>query len=103
MRETWHDWSVGTLKQTTYQPRLPAAGRAVLGRFVPQAAFTCTSYSLRRTAHGELRGESRIRLGMHPTVRKPTVQQVARVLGVGLLARNGRHAESVVDTLPLAR
>jgi type VII secretion protein EccE len=103
VRETWHDWSIGTLKQTTYQPKLPSAGREVLGRLLPQAAFTCTSYSLRRTARGELRGESRVRVGVHPTVRKPTVKQVAQALGVALLARDGRHAESVVDTLPLAR
>lgn len=103
VRETWHDWSIGTLKQTTYQPKVPAAGRLLLGRLLPQAAFTCTSYSLRRTTRGELRGESRIRVGVHPTVRKPTVKQVAQALGVPVLARNGRHAQSVVDTLPLAR
>jgi type VII secretion protein EccE len=103
VRQTWHDWSVGTLKQTTYQPKLAWAGRAVLGRIVGQAAFTCTSYSLRRTARGELRGESLVRVGVHPAARKPTVKQVAQALGVALLPRNGRHAQSVVDTLPLAR
>ena len=101
VRETWHDWSIGTLRQTTYQPRIAAAGRALLGRFVPQAAFTCTSYSLRRTKRGDLRGESTIRVGMHPTARKATVRQIAQALGIPLLARNGRHARSVVDTLPL--
>jgi type VII secretion protein EccE len=103
VRETWHDWAIGTLRQTTYQPRSAADGTAVLGRLVPSAAFTCTSYSLHRTARGELRGESRIRVGLHPTVRRPTTAQVGRMLGVGLLARDGRHSESVVDSLPLAR
>jgi type VII secretion protein EccE len=102
VRETWHDWSIGTLRQITYLPRLAADGRAVLGRFLPQAAFTCTSYSLRRTARGAVRGESVVRVGMHPTATVPDVRQVGHALGVRLLTLGGRHAESVVDNLPLA-
>jgi type VII secretion protein EccE len=101
--ERWREWSIGTLRQLTYQPTQADGGRAVLGRFVPQAAFTCTSYSLRRTARGGLRGESTVRIGMHPTSRVPDPGQVGRALGVRLVARNGRHAESVVDNLPLGR
>jgi type VII secretion protein EccE len=102
VQETWQDWSIGTLRQVTYRPKAAADGRAVLARFVPGAAFTCTSYALRRTARGELRGESRVRIGWHPTSRPPAPRQVAAALGVPLLADNGRHAESVVDNLPVA-
>ncbi|HEX3589386.1 MAG TPA: type VII secretion protein EccE [Pseudonocardiaceae bacterium] len=103
VQETWRDWSIGTLRQITYRPRAAADGRTVLGRFVPQAAFTCTSYSLRRTARGALRGESVVRVGTHPTGRTLQQRQVGQALGVDLLPGNGRHAESVVDNLPLAR
>jgi type VII secretion protein EccE len=102
IKETWRDWSIGTLRQVTYLPRSAADGRAVLGKFVPQAAFTCTSYSLRRTARGGRRGESMVRVGMHPTARVPEVRTVSKALGIGLSARNGRHGESMVDNLPLA-
>jgi type VII secretion protein EccE len=102
VRETWQDWSIGTLRQVTYRPKAAADGRVVLGRFVPGAAFTCTSYALRRTARGQLRGESRVRIGWHPTSRPPAIGQIAAALGVPLLADNGRHAESVVDNLPVA-
>jgi type VII secretion protein EccE len=102
VRETWQDWSIGTLRQLTYLPRTESDGRAVLGRFVPQAAFTCTSYSLRRTARGAVRGESTVRIGMHPTASVPEVRQVSQAIGVPLLARNGRHGEACVGNLPLA-
>jgi type VII secretion protein EccE len=102
VRETWQDWSIGTLRQITYLPRLVADGRAVLGRFLPWAAFTCTSYSLRRTPRGVVRGDSVVRIGIHPTAPAPDARQVGRVLGVPLLALGGRHGESVVDNLPLA-
>jgi type VII secretion protein EccE len=103
IQETWHDWSIGTLRQLTYQPRRAADGRLVLSRYVPQAAFTCASYSLRRGAHGSLRGDSIIRVGVHPTSRMLKPKDVSRTLGMQLLPRNGRHGESVVDNLPLAR
>lgn len=102
VKETWHDWSIGTLRQITYLPTSTADGRAVLGRFLPQAAFTCTSYSLRRTAHGRQFGQAMVRIGMHPTTRVPEVRQISKALGVSLLMRNGRHGESIVDNLPLA-
>jgi type VII secretion protein EccE len=102
VQETWQDWAIGTLRQITYRPTSAADGRAVLGRFVPGAAFTCTSYALRRPARGGTRGESRVRIGWHPTSRPPVPRQVAAALGVRLLVDNGRHAESVVDNLPMA-
>jgi type VII secretion protein EccE len=103
VKQTWQGWSIGTLRQISFLPRTAAGGRAVLGRFASQAAFTCTSYSLRRNARGELRGESLVRIGVHPTARIPSVSQVGKALGVELLPHNGRHGQSVVDNLPLAR
>jgi type VII secretion protein EccE len=102
VKETWQDWSIGTLRQITYLPKSEADGRAVLGRFVPQAAFTCTSYSLRRTARGAVHGESTVRIGMHPTTGVPALGQVSQAIGAPLLARNGRHGEACVGNLPLA-
>jgi type VII secretion protein EccE len=102
VKETWHDWTIGSLRQITFLPRHERGGPVLLGRWTPQAAFTCTSYSLRRTARGEVRGDARVRIGVHPTAKIPTAKQVGRALGVQLLARNGRHGESVLDTLPLA-
>jgi type VII secretion protein EccE len=103
VKQTWQGWSIGTLRQISYVPRTTEGGRAVLGRFASQAAFTCTSYSLRRNDRGELRGESLVRIGVHPTARIPSVTQVGKALGVELLLRNGRHGQSVVDNLPLAQ
>lgn len=103
VKETWQGWSIGTLRQISYLPRTTQGGRAVLGRFATQAAFTCTSYSLRRNKRGELHGESLVRIGVHPTAQIPSVRQISKALGVELLLRNGRHGESVVDNLPLAR
>ncbi|HEX4705998.1 MAG TPA: type VII secretion protein EccE, partial [Pseudonocardiaceae bacterium] len=103
VKETWQGWSIGSLRQISYVPRYERAGLALLGRWTPQAAFTCTSYTLRRTDRGQLRGHGLVRIGVHPTARIPTAKQIGRALGgVSLLARNGRHGESVLDTLPLA-
>jgi len=102
VKETWHDWSVGTLRQLCFAPRTERDAVAMLGKWTPQASFTCTSYSLRRTSRGEVHGEGRVRIGVHPTARVPTAAALGRALGVELLSRNGRHGSSVADTLPLA-
>lgn len=101
-RETWRDWSIGALRQVTFRPKSAADGAAVSGRFVPGAAFTCTSYSLRRTARGP-RADAVVRVGLHPAGRVMDATRIGQALGVELLPANGRHAESVVDNLPLAR
>jgi type VII secretion protein EccE len=101
-RETWRDWSIGTLRQLSFTPRTERDGMKVLGRWTAQASFTCTSYSLRRTARGEVRGDGRVRIGVHPTARIPSAAQLGRALGVELLSRDGRHGTSVAETLPLA-
>jgi type VII secretion protein EccE len=102
VKETWHDWSIGTLRQLCFAPRTERDAVAMLGKWTPQASFTCTSYSLRRTSRGEVHGEGRVRIGVHPTARVPTAAALGRALGVELLSRNGRHGSSVADTLPLA-
>jgi type VII secretion protein EccE len=102
VKESWRDWSIGTLRQLCFAPRSERDGIALLGRWTAQAAFTCTSYSLRRTVRGEVRGEGRVRIGVHPTARIPGAAELGRLLGVELLARNGRQGSSVLDTLPLA-
>jgi type VII secretion protein EccE len=102
VKETWHDWSIGTLRQLCFAPRTERDAVTMLGKWTSQASFTCTSYSLHRTARGEVRGEGRVRIGVHPTARVPTAAALGRSLGVELLSRNGRQGSSVVDTLPLA-
>lgn len=102
VKETWRDWSIGTLRQLCFSPRTERDAVTMLGKWTGQAAFTCTSYSLHRTARGEVRGEGRVRIGVHPTSPVPTAAALGRALGVELLARNGRQGSSVADTLPLA-
>ena len=102
VKETWRDWSIGTLRQLSFAPRSEPDAVALLGRWTAQAAFTCTSYSLHRTVRGDVRGEGRVRIGVHPTARIPSARELGRLLGVELLARNGRQGSSVLDTLPLA-
>ncbi|HEY3611186.1 MAG TPA: type VII secretion protein EccE [Pseudonocardiaceae bacterium] len=102
VKETWRDWSIGTLRQFCFAPRTERDAVTMLGKWTAQAAFTCTSYSLHRTARGEVRGEGRVRIGVHPTSPVPTAAALGRALGVELLARNGRQGSSVADTLPLA-
>jgi type VII secretion protein EccE len=102
IRETWKEWSAGTLRQACFRTRDQRGALEVLGRRLSQSAFTATSHTLRRNGRGDLLGESTVRIGMHPTQPQPDAKQVGKALGVALLPRNGRQERYVRDTLPLA-
>jgi hypothetical protein len=81
-----------TARMKHRRPRSPGAA-------VPRVP----SYSLRRTARGQLFAESNVRVGLHPTAKPLDAGQIGRALGVRLVPCDGRHGRTVLANLPLAR
>ena len=102
IRETWHDWSIGTLRQRCFLPKDRAGEIDALGRWADQAAFTCTSHTLTRDNRERVAGATRIRIGIHPTELQLDDKRVAKALGLRLVSSNGRQDTEVRHTLPLA-
>ena len=69
-----------------------------MGIWLPEATFTCTSHTLRRTARGMV-GETVVRVGIPPHLGG---RPGADVLGRELLPLSGRQYEAVRRSLPLA-
>lgn len=94
VRESWHDWSAGSLRQICYEPHRALDPAALLGRWTPGAAFTCASYTLSRTARGRVRGEAALRIaGVDAEALRPPFPAIRA---------NGRQQEFVLRTMPLA-
>lgn len=102
MTESWRDWSIGRLRQVCFVPRNPADATALVGRYAPGSTFTCSSYSLTRTARGHVRSRAAVRIGVSREEFWLSPEKVTARLGVPLKAANGRHGEHVLATLPLA-
>jgi type VII secretion protein EccE len=100
--ETWRDFTVGRQRQMSFVPEERADPATVLGRCLPWAAFTCTSYTVDRTALDEVRARSVVRVGLRPGVGTPSPASVSAGLGVRLVGVNGRQGEHVLSTVPLA-
>jgi type VII secretion protein EccE len=98
--ENWRSWSVGKLRQACFVPRSAQDAVALMGRYVPDAAFTCTSYTLHRTAYGSVREVAAVRVGLPKD--GPAPQEAATALGGHLQPAHGRHGRHVLTTLPLA-
>lgn len=99
--ETWRYWRIGEQRQTCLVARTAADVATVIGRCAPRSTFTCTAYTLRYTAQGGPKATATVRLGLHRGRSGVDAEQVA-ALGVPLVAANGRHAEHVRATLPVA-
>ena len=102
IRETWHDWSIGTLRQRCFTPKDRGGELDALGRWADQAAFTCTSHTLTRDNRERVTGATRVRIGIHPTELQLDDKRVAKALGLRLVTSNGRQDAEVRHTLPLA-
>ncbi|WP_020671516.1 type VII secretion protein EccE [Amycolatopsis nigrescens] len=88
----WHGWSAGGDLQSCYAPRAGTDPAAALAVDVARAAFTVTSFTLRRTPAGKVRGDTVIRIAGGD----------AAGLGVPVIPLHGRHADYVRRSLPLA-
>jgi len=101
VKETWRDWSIGTLRQLCFAPRTERDAVTMLGKWTSQRRSRARRTRCTARHAAEVRGEGRVRIacthrpGAHRRGTEP-------VTGVELLSRNGRHGSSVVDTLPLA-
>jgi type VII secretion protein EccE len=100
--ETWRDFTVGRQRQVSFVPGERVDPAAVLGRCLPWAAFTCTSYTVDRTALGRVRARAVVRVGLRPGVSTPSPASASVGLGVRLVGVNGRQGEHVLSTVPLA-
>jgi hypothetical protein len=100
--ETWQDFSFGPVRQIGFGTRVGKDDLAVLGRWVSGAAFTATSFTLRRDQRGRVRGTGQVRVGVRPTEARMGIRQLSKMLGVRLLSRSGRQELAVRGTLPLA-
>ncbi|UOZ11200.1 type VII secretion protein EccE [Amycolatopsis sp. WQ 127309] len=87
----WRAWTWGEASQMCFMPR----SVRTLDVSVPEAAFTATSYTLRRTAAGKEHEELTIRVGGRPGKPVPSP-------GHSAVPLHGRHGAGVRRTLPLA-
>jgi type VII secretion protein EccE len=98
LRETWRTWFAAGIRQACYLPDRSLDPAELLGSWAPWAAFSCVSYTLRRTVRGEVRGEVVARLGATGT-RTP---EPGSAFGRHPVPTTGRHQKYVLRTLPLA-
>ncbi|WP_418190829.1 type VII secretion protein EccE [Amycolatopsis albispora] len=100
----WRWWSAGTgdgrIRQSCFRPLSDRDLPKLVTGHVPTAAFTTVSYTLSRTAAGRERAEVTVRVGTRGAAEPPTGSPT--LCGVPLVAVNGRHAEHVRRSLPLA-
>ncbi|MEE6261346.1 type VII secretion protein EccE [Plantactinospora sonchi] len=99
--EHWRDWTIGGSRQVCFVPRSAADRIPLLGRYVPEASFTCTSYALRRGWDGRTTATATARAVLSPG-GSLSARQASAALGVRLSAADGRHGDGVLATLPLA-
>jgi type VII secretion protein EccE len=102
IRETWRDWSIGQIRQACYTPRRASDAVSLIGRYVPGSTFTCSSYTLSRTARGQIRAQAALRIGVSPDRPWMPPDTVSTRAGIPLLPTNGRQHAHVLATLPLA-
>ena len=93
--DRWGSWAWGGSTQACFAPRSERALPVTLDLSVPEAAFTATSYTLRRTPGGRERAELTIRVGARAGAAVPAP-------GVPAVALHGCHGAAVRRTLPLA-
>lgn len=92
----WRAWSWSGATQTCYRPRSTRGLARILGLAVPEAAFTATSATLRRTPGGRERVDVTVRVGARSGAEAPVPQ------GVSVVPLHGGHEAAVRRTLPLA-
>src|SRR5262245_47953336 len=101
--EAWRHWAAGPTRQSCFTPRDPADSVKLLGSAVAAATFTATAYSITRPIpNGPADVTATVRLGVPTQQFWLTPERVIAKLGVRLLPANGRQADSVLATLPLA-
>ncbi|MYW96414.1 MULTISPECIES: type VII secretion protein EccE [Amycolatopsis] len=91
----WRAWKWGGLAQTCYSPRSSRGLARTVAVAVPEAAFTATSATLRRTPGGREKLELTVRVGTR--AEEAPVPQ-----GISVVPLHGGHAAAVRRTLPLA-
>ncbi|MFD9891874.1 type VII secretion protein EccE [Amycolatopsis sp. NPDC059027] len=92
----WSSWKWGESTQACFSPRSERDLARILDFSASKAAFTATSYTLRRTPSGKERADVTIRVGARPGASVPSPT------GVSAVPLHGRHASAVRRTLPLA-
>ncbi|GAA4548536.1 type VII secretion protein EccE [Amycolatopsis samaneae] len=92
----WGAWQWGESAQACFTPRSARGLARTLDFSATGAAFTATSYTLRRTPGGRERADVTIRVGARPGSPVPSLT------GVSAVPLYGRHASAVRRTLPLA-
>ncbi|WP_158888376.1 type VII secretion protein EccE [Amycolatopsis anabasis] len=91
----WRSWTAGGLAQSCFLPHDTGDLSRLLTAHAPGAAFTASSFALRRTAAGKTREDVAIRVGTR------TGLPAARP-DVPAFPLHGRHADHVRRSLPLA-
>ncbi|WP_407641727.1 type VII secretion protein EccE [Amycolatopsis panacis] len=94
--DTWRGWVWGETTQAGYGPRSGRDVARILASTAPDAAFTATSATFRRTPGGREQLDLTIRVGTRQD-GKPQAPQ-----GVSTVPLHGAHGAAVRRTLPLA-
>lgn len=100
-RETWDGATLGAHRQVCLIPVVPDDAMAMVGRCPQATTFTCTAYTLRRTAWGATTASAAVRVGL-PNYRSRLAPEQIAHLGRPLRRANGRHRATILATLPLA-
>lgn len=101
INESWRTWTVGRIRQSCFGLRHSRDIVVALNRWAPGAAFSSTSLLISRNAHGKIRRDLTVRIGLpRNPMAKP--ERLASGLNIGLVPLHGRHARHVKASLPLA-
>lgn len=101
LTESWRNWTVGRMRQSCFGLRHSRDIVVALNRWAPGAAFSSTSLLISRNAHGKVRRDVTVRIGL-PRNPKARPDRLAAGLNIGLVPLHGRHARHVKASLPLA-
>lgn len=100
-RESWDSCTLGSQQQVCLVPVVPEDAVALFGRCPSATTFTCTAYTLHRTAWGATTATAAVRVGL-PNYRTRLSAEQRTQLGQSLIRADGRHRRTALTTLPLA-
>jgi type VII secretion protein EccE len=100
INESWRTWTVGRIRQSCFGLRHSRDIVVALNRWAPGAAFSSTALLISRNAHGKVRRDVTVRIGL-PRNPKAKPERLAAGLNIGLVPLHGRHARHVKASLPL--
>ncbi len=98
VQETWRGWTLGSFAQSCHRAR----SADLVGMLVPGSSFTCTSVTLTHGVRDRLHTRVVVRVGAPAGVRPAYLNALVKASGARLARTDGRHADHVRVSIPLA-